>query len=238
MTQHARRSRADAKTVPATHGTTTAAAAKMALSSLSVWFGLACALVGYVVGTYSIRNNEDPRRTVEDGASHFINVVQSSEEEDASAGDGLAWEDALSVKDLRAIVAIVLVLIALTVAFETAKEYLEESVSEDQEIILEKFFGELTVLGFLSMLTFLITQTGVIGHISEQVFGNEEELLEYFEYVYAVVVPVYLSSFHTLCCTALCFGRPVVIRLTPAACPTDSYTLPSFSSWSFSLFKS
>jgi hypothetical protein len=133
---------------------------------------------------------------VEDGASHFINVVQASEEEDASE-DGLAWEDALSVRDLRAIVAIVLVLIALTVAFETAKEYLEESVSEDQEIILEKFFGELTVLGFLSMLTFFITKTGVIGHISEQVFGNEEELLEYFEYVYAVV-PVYLSFYAAL----------------------------------------
>ena len=94
---------------------------------------------------------------------------------------GLEWEEELSLTDLRVIIAIALLLILLTVGFEMCKELLEESVPEDFEIILEKFFGELTVLGFLSMCTFLVSKTGTLEKISEHVFGEEEELLEYVE---------------------------------------------------------
>ena len=95
---------------------------------------------------------------------------------------GLKFEEELSLTDLRVIIAITLTLILLTVAFEMMKETLEESVSEDYEIILEKFFGELTILGFLSMVTFLISKTGTLEKMSEHLFeGEGEELLEYVE---------------------------------------------------------
>lgn len=97
---------------------------------------------------------------------------EGEEEEEESVWD---------MADVSAIVIIVLALICLTILFEVAKEHLEESVSEDFEVILEKFFGELTVLGFLAMITFLVSETGVVQRISEHVFGEEEELVEYIE---------------------------------------------------------
>ena len=48
-------------------------------------------------------------------------------------------------------------LILLTIAFKEGKEYLEDSVTEDMEPIVEKLFGEMTVLGFLSMVTCLVS---------------------------------------------------------------------------------
>lgn len=98
------------------------------------------------------------------------------------APTGLQFEEELSLMDLRVIISISLILILLTVSFEMMKESLEESVSEDYAIILEKFFGELTILGFLSMITFLISKTGTLEKMSEHLFeGEEEELLEYVE---------------------------------------------------------
>ena len=96
---------------------------------------------------------------------------------------GTETEEELSEKELGTVVSIALFLIILTIGFEVCKEHLEESVPEDMEIILEKLFGELTVLGFLSIVTFVITQTGLLGSISERLLGEERELVEFFEYV-------------------------------------------------------
>lgn len=108
-----------------------------------------------------------------------------TEEEKEHDGSGVDFEEAFSLTDLRTIVGIVFTLIVLTVAFEQAKEYLEESIEEDMEIILEKLFGELTILGFLSMVTFMVSKTGLFEQLSEKIFEEENELLEYFEYVRA-----------------------------------------------------
>jgi hypothetical protein len=86
--------------------------------------------------------------------------------------------------DLIVMVCIVIFLILLTVAFEAVKEFLEEAVNDDMKIIVEKLFGELTVLGFLAMVTFLITTSGYFSILSERLLGEEDELLEYFEYVH------------------------------------------------------
>lgn len=145
--------------------------------------------------------------------------------EEESDKSGLEFDEQLSLKDLRTIVFIVLVLILLTLMFEAIKEHLEESISEDMEIILEKLFGELTVLGFLSMVTFMVSKAGIMGALSEKIFENEEELLEYFEYV------AYSQ-----------FGNPTSAQLT--FCFDTSFnlaglcTLLSFSSWCSLLFKS
>ena len=114
---------------------------------------------------------QDTHENIADEVSNDVQEEGGEEEEE--------WE----LQDFSAIVIIVLALIFLTILFEVAKEHLEESVSEDFEVILEKFFGELTVLGFLAMVTFLISRTGTIQRISEHVFGKEEELVEYIEYV-------------------------------------------------------
>ena len=80
-----------------------------------------------------------------------------------------------------------LVLIFLTIAFEEGKEHLEEKVTEDMEPIIEKLFGEMTVLGFLSIVTFLMSQFGFFEFLSIRMFGKsdeEEELLEITEIIH------------------------------------------------------
>jgi len=94
------------------------------------------------------------------------------------------FETEFEATDLEVVVVIALFLIMATLAFEFMKDSLEESVTEDLEVILEKLFGELTILGFLAIVTFVLTQTGVLQKISIKVFGEEEELLEYFESVH------------------------------------------------------
>lgn len=115
-------------------------------------------------------------------AAHETSSLNSEGGSGDEGPTGLEFEEELSLIDLRVIISITLILILLTVLFEMMKESLEESISEDYEIILEKFFGELTILGFLSMVTFLISKTGTLEKMSEHLFeGKEDELLEYVE---------------------------------------------------------
>ena len=81
---------------------------------------------------------------------------------------------------------IVLLLIALTLIFEYAKESIEESADRNMGPIIQGLFGELTVLGFLSMVTFCVTKMGVFDTLGARLFGEgeEEELLEIFESVH------------------------------------------------------
>lgn len=77
-------------------------------------------------------------------------------------------------------------LIVLPIIFEHAKEHIEHSVDRAMKPIIESLFGELTVLGFLSLCTFCITKLGVFEELSVKIFGKNEaeELLEIFESVH------------------------------------------------------
>mmetsp|Transcript_22261 Transcript_22261/g.36856 ORF Transcript_22261/g.36856 Transcript_22261/m.36856 type:complete len:720 (-) Transcript_22261:63-2222(-) len=89
--------------------------------------------------------------------------------------------------DALFVTCIVLGLITVTIAFEWGKHKLEESVTDDMEPIIEKLFGEMTVLGFLSMVSFIMNSCGFFHFLSKHLFGSddeEEELLEMFEWVH------------------------------------------------------
>jgi hypothetical protein len=70
--------------------------------------------------------------------------------------------------------AIVLILIAATVLFERGKEILYKRADKHFRKVVENLFGELTVLGFLSLCTFCIAQTGFFKKISSKDFEEEE----------------------------------------------------------------
>lgn len=128
---------------------------------------LGCALFafsGYFLGSSQGRSS----------FSRFLEETTENEDETVSEKE----------LDITVMVWIVILLIFLTVAFEAIKEFLEEEVNEDMKIILEKLFGELTVLGFLAMVTFIITTTGYFSILSEYLFDDEEDLLEYFELIH------------------------------------------------------
>ncbi|KAL7559193.1 hypothetical protein ACA910_013200 [Epithemia clementina (nom. ined.)] len=127
-------------------------------------------------GNQNGEEHEENEVELEDGEG------EGEEEEDEEEEEETVFEQV----DLLVVVVIALFLILATLAFETMKDHLEESVSEDMEVILEKLFGELTILGFLAIVTFVLTQTGALEKISLKVFGEgrDEELLEYFESVH------------------------------------------------------
>jgi hypothetical protein len=133
---------------------------------LSRWY-LGCALfafTGYFLGSPQAKSS----------LSRFLEETTENEDESIPEKE----------LDITVMVWIVVLLIFLTVAFEGMKEFLEEEVNDDMKIILEKLFGELTVLGFLAMITFIITTTGYFAKLSEYLFGEKEELLEYFELIH------------------------------------------------------
>jgi hypothetical protein len=90
---------------------------------------------------------------------------------------------------------IILLLIFLTIAFETAKEHIEESADRNMKPIIGSLFGEMTVLGFLSIFTFCVTQLGYFTQLSIHMFGEgeEEALLELFEAVHYMLFFIMVS---------------------------------------------
>jgi len=81
---------------------------------------------------------------------------------------------------------LVMVLILMTILFEKGKDAMIEAADRDTRPIIDSLFGEMTVLGFLSLFTFCLAQTGVFPQISVALFGKGEEgeLLEIFEFVH------------------------------------------------------
>jgi len=76
----------------------------------------------------------------------------------------------------------------VTVAFETGKDYLmEEVATRETKPVIAGLFSELTVLGFLSLVTFVVSQTPLLKEVSGHVFGEGEEregyLMELLEQV-------------------------------------------------------
>ena len=76
----------------------------------------------------------------------------------------------------------------VTVAFEKGKEFLMEDVAtRETKPVIAGLFSELTVLGFLSLVTFIVSQTPMLTSISGHVFGEGEEregyLMELLEQV-------------------------------------------------------
>lgn len=102
--------------------------------------------------------------------------------------------------------AIVLTLIALTVLFERMKHRAEHRAGRALRHVVEALFGELTVLGFLSMVTYLLERGGFFLALSrwvkgetaaEDSEGEEEpifELVETIHFAMFFVMVIFLVS--------------------------------------------
>ncbi|CAB9510770.1 Troponin C, isoform 1 [Seminavis robusta] len=124
------------------------------------------------------------------------------------------------------VTVIVLFLISLTIMFETVKETIEEAVDRVMEPVIEGLFGELTVLGFLSVCTFFVTKLGWFNQLSEKIFGEEEkeELLEVFEMVHYMVF--FVMVFFVINVLVLVRGATAMKRtwwIYNRACRDDKY---------------
>lgn len=83
------------------------------------------------------------------------------------------------------ILGIVTALLGITCIFEKLQENIYEHTDPTQLPIIDALFSEMTVLGFLSMVTFVVSSAGIITDLSVEVFGNSKEdaglLKELFE---------------------------------------------------------
>ena len=88
--------------------------------------------------------------------------------------------------EATSIVCMVIILILITIAFEASKKKIEESVSKITKPIIASLFGEMTILGFLSVCTFVLIKSGIFETLSTDFFGKEEHdlLVEIFEQVH------------------------------------------------------
>jgi hypothetical protein len=83
---------------------------------------------------------------------------------------------------------IVTLLILITILFEYAQTRIIESASKAMQPVVQSLFAELTILGCLSLITFSISQAGLLSDLSELIFGSSSEgksyLTELFEQVH------------------------------------------------------
>jgi len=157
----------------------------MSSNSSNKWTAFLWALVGFVIGVVlpSLQQNV--------GQHYEYHATRLLKEETEAVGQVYEEEEEEEnpVLEYTIVVGIVLFLILLTILFEYSKEYLEESSSRNMKPIVESLFGELTVLGFLSIFTFVVTKAGFFMRLGEHLFGPErhEELLEVFESVHYTI---------------------------------------------------
>ena len=127
---------------------------------------------------HRLLNKEEVDVVVEESFGRVEEVEEASGEQGEEEADSTTMDITVAV--------IVLLLIILTILFEEIKEHVEHSAPTNMKPIIGSLFGELTVLGFLSIFTFCVTKLGFFEQLSVQIFGHEEEeeLLEMFESVH------------------------------------------------------
>jgi hypothetical protein len=83
--------------------------------------------------------------------------------------------------------------------FEQLKDAIYEATEKTSFPIVDALFSEMTVLGFLSMVTFIVASEGFITELSVKVFGDspkgEEYLKELFEQAHYMLFLVMVMFF-------------------------------------------
>merc|ERR1711959_496044 len=107
----------------------------------------------------------------------------------------------IELRNLWAFLGIITFLLFFTVLFEFAKEHVQEAVDRTaNEPIVTAIFSELTVLGFLALVTFLLGKFG-LDHISLMVYGHKDvaedkaklgEILEQIHMVIFLVMVIFV----------------------------------------------
>uniref|UniRef100_A0A7S1VF95 EF-hand domain-containing protein n=1 Tax=Grammatophora oceanica TaxID=210454 RepID=A0A7S1VF95_9STRA len=126
----------------------------------------------------------------DDGEQHYDDEEENDDGHHSSSNGEHVFSSSEEDIPSTFVVCIVLGLLILTMMFELGKEYLEEIVEEDMEPIIEKLFGEMTVLGFLSMVTFFLSEFGFFEWLALKMYHDEEEdeeLIEIFEVVHFAI---------------------------------------------------
>jgi calcium-binding protein CML len=88
-------------------------------------------------------------------------------------------------------------IICCTLVFESAKEYLIEHTSHKMQPVVHSLLSELTVLGFIGLIVFCLSNMSILTDISTYLFGEEElmtEMLEQIHYILFLVMVLFVGE--------------------------------------------
>eukprot|EP00003_Mantamonas_plastica_P007358 TRINITY_DN1617_c0_g3_i1.p1 TRINITY_DN1617_c0_g3~~TRINITY_DN1617_c0_g3_i1.p1 ORF type:complete len:260 (+),score=46.28 TRINITY_DN1617_c0_g3_i1:68-781(+) len=90
-------------------------------------------------------------------------------------------EEADDPKHRAAVLIILTCLVATTMLFDFIKDKVNEIAKGVFEVVVDSLWEEMTVLGFVGLLSFLLVRTNVLTSLSENQFGDPEYLPEILE---------------------------------------------------------
>ncbi|KDO17704.1 hypothetical protein SPRG_16869, partial [Saprolegnia parasitica CBS 223.65] len=101
-------------------------------------------------------------------------------------------------------------LIFMSIVFETASEHLKESTEETNMPFISTIFSELTTLGFIGSVLFVVSKSGYLEKASVLLFGEgkKEELQETVEMLHMALF-LFVVIFLLLCIVLLKLGTGV-----------------------------
>jgi len=120
-----------------------------------------------------------------DAAAHGADASAHADPHgDAGGHGGHGGHGSGNFGDEEMALLLMLALIFLSFLFEESKHHIEKRADEHKQIILQALFGELTVLGFIALLTFFLMDSGAFSFLSRRIYGDEDHLLHLFEKVH------------------------------------------------------
>jgi len=151
-----------------------------------------------------VKTKKDDKKVKKKGNPMFRDLPKivenpklKKEESEKKEGEGEKEEEgpkgSIEIRNLWAFLGIITFLIVFTILFENIKDYVVEAVhASPNQPIVSAIFSELTVLGFLAFIAFLLTKFG-LGHISLMVYGHADveedkiKLQEILEQIHMVI---------------------------------------------------
>jgi len=85
------------------------------------------------------------------------------------------------------VMIISILLILLTIGFEKMEISIENRAEEAMKPIIDSLFGEMTVLGFLSVFTFVLGEIPAFTRLSVMLFNESNTLMEILEFVHYTI---------------------------------------------------
>lgn len=121
-------------------------------------------------------------------------VAQEKKENPLEENEGEELSEDMETRHIAyAAMIVVTILIALSILFEKATEHILEETDEMNMPFINTIFSELTTLGFIGLLLFILSKLHFLSSISTQYLGEAETLQETIEKLHMVSSREYLS---------------------------------------------
>lgn len=134
-----------------------------------------------VIGTLAARDTWRAQERGDDvDMTTPLHAARSAARRLLDDGDG----EVSLLESATSVLVIATVLVAFGIVFDLGKEALFESTGRNVKPVLDSLFGELTLLGFIGLVMFLVERTKSLNGFSEHLFGEGDTLDDLVETVH------------------------------------------------------